>query len=212
MVPAADVAWLDASAPARTALDQAVAGPHTRYPVAEGTIDRLVGVIHLRELVEAVREDPAAPIGPRAQPALVVPTTKDLGALLRDLREGRRHLAVVADEYGGSAGIVTLEDVLEEIVGEIEDEYDLPDDRLTWVDDERVAVAGSMTVDDFNETVGTRLPVDRARTMAGLVFSELGRRPHPGDEVALGGVRLEVEHLAGVRITRLTVELPDARR
>jgi CBS domain containing-hemolysin-like protein len=85
---------------------------------------------------------------------------------------------------------VSVEDIVEEIVGEIEDEYDLPDDTLTWVDDETVLVAGSMTIDDFNEAVGTDLSNERARTMAGLVFNELGRRPEPADVVAVDGVRL----------------------
>ena len=84
---------------------------------------------------------------------------------------------MVADEYGGTAGIVTLEDILEEIVGDIEDEYDLPDDTLERIDETTVRVAGSMTIDDFNETVGTDLPMDDARTLAGLVFNTLGRRP-----------------------------------
>jgi putative hemolysin len=141
--------------------------PHARYPVAAASLDRLAGIIHMRELVAAAHTDPDAPIGPRARPARVVPETKDLGPLLRELREERQHLAVVVDEYGGTAGIVTLEDILEEIVGEIEDEYDLPDDTLDWNDDHTVVVAASMTIDDFDEMVGTRLRRDRARTMAG---------------------------------------------
>ena len=114
----------------------------------------------------------------------------------------------MADEYGGTAGIVTLEDVLEEIVGEIEDEYDLPDDTLERVDEETIRVAGSMTIDDFNETTGTRLPEPDARTLAGLVFNELGRRPEPGDQVAVGPVSLTVEETDSARITRLLVRLP----
>ena len=208
MVPALDVVWLDAGLSADAALEEAMRQPHTRHPVGEGSLDRLVGVVHLRELVAAARRDGAAPIGPLAQPAPIVPETKDLGALLRELRERRQELAVVVDEYGGTAGIVTLEDILEEIVGEIEDEYDLPDDTLTWVDERTVTVAGSMTVDDFNETVGTRLPTEDARTMAGLVFNTLGRRPAPGDSVDVEGVRLAVEAVDALRITRLRVELP----
>ena len=101
---------------------------------------------------------------------------------------------------------MTLEDVLEEIVGEIEDEYDLPDNTLTWEDDGTVVVAGSMSVDDFNETVGTGLPTDAARTLAGLVFDRLGRRPAEGDEVAVDGTRLTVRELDGLRITQLAIE------
>ena len=148
MVPAPEMVWLDASLTADEALDRALAAPHERYPVGRGSLDRLAGVVHGRALVAPARTDPEAPIGPHAQPASVVPETKDLGALLRELREGRQQFVVVLDEYGSTAGIVTLEDILEEIVGEIEDEYHLPDDRLDWVDDETVLVAGSMTIDD----------------------------------------------------------------
>ena len=170
--------------------------------------------------VNAVFHDPAAarvdatmPVGTRAHLSPIVPETKDLGALLRELREQRQHLAIVVDEYGGTAGIVTLEDILEELVGEIQDEYDLPDDTLTWLDHDTVYVAGSMTIDDFNEAVGTRLPQDGARTMAGLVFHILGHRPVPGDSVTVDGVTLAVDRVDGLRITRLRVAgPPEARR
>jgi putative hemolysin len=164
--------------------------------------------MHYRELIAAARSDPDAPIGPRAQPAPIVPETKDLGALLRELREGRHHLAIVVDEYGGTAGVVSIEDIVEEIVGEIEDEYDLPDDTLTWLDDRTVVIAGSMTIDDFNEAVGTDLPRDGARTMAGLLFNELGHRPRADDGVTVDGVALHVEDLDALRIVRLRVVLP----
>jgi putative hemolysin len=208
MRPAADVAWIDADAPVRDGLDVVVGQPHGRYPVGRGSIDRIVGVVSVHDLVAAERDGADAAIEDLARPALVVPETKDLGALLREMREGRQQLAIVATEYGGTAGIVSIEDVLEEIVGEIEDEYDLPDNRLTWVDAHTVLVAGSMTIDDFNETVRTDLPQRGPRTLAGLVFDELGRQPSVGDAVRLDGVSLAVEELDEVRITRLRVTLP----
>jgi putative hemolysin len=207
MVAAADVDWLDAEADAEDALDKAIECRHSRYPVGRGSLHRLVGVVHVQDLLEAVRRQSGTAVGALAQPALVVPETKDLGALLREFRETRQQLAVVADEYGGTAGILTVEDILEEIVGEIEDEYDLPDDSMTRVDESTLLIAGSMTVDDFNETVGTRLPQNGARTMAGLVFDGLGRRPTPGDSIAIEGVRLAVEQMDSLRIARLRVEL-----
>jgi putative hemolysin len=206
MVAAPDVAWLEADATVDVALEFIRDRPHSRYPVGEGSLDQLVGVVHVRDVATATRRDPTARVGDQAHPAPIVPETKDLGALLRELRERRQHLAIVADEYGGTAGIVTLEDILEELVGEIEDEFDLPDDTLTRIDDRTVSVAGSMTIDDFNEAVVTALPQDGARTMAGLVFNALGRRPVQGDAVDVDGVRLVVEGLAGLRITRLRVE------
>jgi putative hemolysin len=205
MVPAPDVAWLDADLAPLQALDQVSGRPYSRYPVGEGSLDRIVGVVHVRELVTGARTAPTAPIRELAHPTLAVPETKDLGALLRELREARRQLAIVLDEYGGTLGIVTLEDILEELVGNIEDEFDLPDDTLERVDENTVRVAGSMTIDDFNETVGTRLDDPEARTLAGLVFNALGRRPREGDEIRAGDVRLRVEQMDGNRISRLLV-------
>jgi putative hemolysin len=210
MVPALDVAWLDAGLDVDAALDRVAAAPHGRYPVGRGSLDDLAGVAHLYDLLAAARGDrEAATVADLARPPLIVPESKDLGALLRELRERHEQLAVVVDEYGGVAGIVTLHDVLEEIVGEIQDEYDLPDATLTWVDDRTVEAAGSMSIDDFNETVGTDLPRETSRTLAGLVFDTLGRRPHPGDGVTVDGVRIRVEAVEGLRITRLRVELPE---
>ena len=208
MVPAADVTWLDIDATCAEGVDRALETSHNRLPVGRGTIDRLVGVVHLRELVDAARETPDAPLEPLVRPALIVPETKDLGPLLRELRERRQHMAAIVDEYGGTVGIVTLEDIVEEIVGDIEDEFELPDATLMHLDDGSVRVAGSMTIDDFNETVGTKLPQDGARTIAGLVFNTLGRRPAQDDAATVGDVRLVVEEVRGARITRLRVELP----
>jgi putative hemolysin len=209
MVPAPDVSWLDAALTPDAALDQVVERPHERYPVGRGSLDRLAGIVHVRDLVAAARRGHDDTIAPLARPALIVPETKDVGALLREQREQSAQLVVVVDEYGAVAGIVTIEDVLEQLVGEIQDEFDLPDSRLERLDDDSLRVAGSMTVDDFNEAVGTALPQDGPRTLAGIVFAALGRRPRPGDRVELAGVGIAVERVDGPRITRLRVNLSD---
>jgi magnesium and cobalt exporter, CNNM family len=209
MVPALDVRWLDAQLTPDEALDRVIEHPHERYPIGRGSLDRLVGIVHVRDLVAASRRDGGALIETLARPALIVPETKDLGALLREQRERHEQLAVVVDEYGAVAGIVTIEDLLEEIVGEIQDEFDLPDARLERVDERTVRVAGSITIDDFNEALGTGLPQDGPRTLAGLVFDALGRRPEVGDEVEIDGVGIAVEGVDGARITRLRVTLPE---
>ena len=121
MVPAPEVDWLDAGLSVDAALANSVEHRHTRYPVGAGSLDNLVGMVHLQEIVAAARSDPESPVGALAKPAIIVPETKDLGALLRELRQARQEFAVVVDEYGGTAGIVTMEDILEEIVGEIEE-------------------------------------------------------------------------------------------
>jgi len=208
MVPALDVAWLDAALTPDAALDRVLEAPYSRYPVGAGSLDRLEGVVHVRELLAGARRDTAGTAGELARPAFVVPETKDLGALLRELRERREQLAVVIDEYGAVAGIVTLEDLLEELVGEIEDEFDLPDGSVTWLDERTVRTSGSMTIDDFDEAAGTSLPRGSARTLAGLVLDSLGRRPDPGDTVEVAGVEIRVDGIDGLRITELEISLP----
>jgi putative hemolysin len=195
MVPALDVAWLDASLTAEAAL--ATVGEHSRYPVGTETLDALVGVVHVRDLVGSRADS----VGALARPAYVVPETKDLGALLRELGERGEEMAVVVDEYGDTAGIVTMRDVVEEIVG------DLTDSSLQRIDDRTVDVAGSMTIDDFNEETGASLPQRGPRTLAGLTFDALGRRPEPGDVVEVDGAEIRVEAVDGLRITRLRIAL-----
>jgi putative hemolysin len=209
MVPAVEVDWLDADLTPEAALDRVLEAPHERYPVARGSLDRLVGLVHVRDLIAAARRRDGVMVGELARPAVVVPETKDLAVLLRELREQHEQLAVVVDENGLVVGIVTLEDLLEELVGDIQDEFDLPDARLSWLDERTLRVAGTMTIDDFNETVGTRLPQDGPRTLAGLVLHELGRQPGPGDTVVVGGVKFRVEVVDGLRINTLLVTLPE---
>jgi putative hemolysin len=204
MVPALDVEWLEAALTPDEAIARIRDGKHSRYPVGEETLDRLVGTVHLRDLI--ARD--GASVRELARPAYVVPETKDLGALLREMRERHEQLAAVIDEYGAVAGIVTIEDLLEEIVGEIEDEFDLPDARLTWEDEQTVRASGSMTIDDFEEEVGVRLPHEGSRTLAGLVLDRLGRRPDPGDTVTVDGVEIRVDGIDGLRITDLRFRLP----
>jgi putative hemolysin len=206
MVPSPDVAWMEASLTGAQAVEVIVETSHERYPVGEESLDHLVGIVHFRDLLAS----PEATVGSLARPSLVVPMRKDLGALLRELREARQQMAVVVDEYGGTAGIVTMHDVLEELVGEIENEFDLPRSEIKWIDDRTVEVSGSMTIDDFDEAVGTDLPQRGPRTLAGLAFDALGRRPEPGDVVKIGDVTIHIEAVEDLRITRLRIELSPA--
>ena len=118
-------------------------------------------------------------------------------------------MAIVVDEYGAMQGIVTLEDLLEEIVGEIEDEFDLPDESVERIDDTHIRIDGTFPIDDFNEQFGTELEVEDYHTMAGIVFGELGRAPEVGDEVEIDGLALRVIEVEGSRIQRLEVEFRD---
>ena len=135
-----------------------------------------------------------------------MPETKDLAALLAEFRRANQHMAVVVDEYGATQGIVTLEDLLEEIVGEIEDEFDLPDESVERVNETTVRIDGTFPIDDFNEELGASLEHEDYHTVAGYVFDLLGRAAEPGDEVRSDGLRFTVLDTEGSRIQRLEVE------
>jgi CBS domain containing-hemolysin-like protein len=135
-----------------------------------------------------------------------VPETKDLGALLAEFRRLNHHMAMVVDEYGAMQGIVTLEDLLEEIVGDIEDEFDLPDESVVELENGKIEIHGTFPIDDFNERFEQALPDEDYHTVAGFVFGVLGRAPEEGDEVEVDGLRFHVRKVEGTRIERLEVE------
>ena len=208
MVPRPDVVAISVEMPPEEALRAVVDSPFTRYPVYRGSLDDMLGILHVRDLFSAIHDLGIAEVGLEAlvRPAFVVPETKDLAALLADFRREKQHMAIVIDEYGDMDGIVTLEDVLEEIVGEIEDEFDLPDTSIERIDDTHIRIDGTYTIDDFNEEFGTELEQEDFHTMAGLVFGELGRAPEVGDSVRADGLELSVLEIDGSRIMRLEVE------
>ena len=207
MVPRPEVVAISIALPAEDALKAVLESPYTRYPIYRESLDDIVGVLHIRDLIDAMHDDgiSAVALETLVRPAYMVPETKDLGALLAEFRRTNQHMAVVIDEYGSMEGIVTLEDLLEEIVGEIEDEFDLPDDTVVRVDDHTVRIDGTFTVDDFNERFKVDLPVEDYHTVGGFVFGQLGRGAEPGDEVSYDGVDFHVDSLEGQRIHRLTV-------
>jgi putative hemolysin len=214
MVPRPEVAAIAASLPPEEALQAVLDSPYTRYPVYRESLDDIVGVLHIRDLVEAIydRGLAAVDLAQIVRPAYMVPETKDLAALLTEFRRTNQHFAIVIDEYGSTEGIVTLEDLLEEIVGEIEDEFDLPDETVERIDDDTVRIDGTFTIDDFNERFHVELPDEDYHTVAGFVFGRLGRAAVPGDEVAFDGLNFHVESVEGQRIERLLVTFQPLQR
>jgi putative hemolysin len=208
MVPRPEVVAISSDMPPEDALKAVVDSPFTRYPLYKGSLDEIVGVLHVRDLFAAIHDLGIAAVSLEsiARPAFVVPETKDLAALLADFRREKQHMAVVVDEYGAMEGIATLEDLLEEIVGEIEDEFDLPDTSVERIDDSRIRIEGTFSIDDFNEEFGTTLEQEDFHTMAGLVFGMLGRAPEVGDVTAVDGLELTVLEIEGSRILRIEVE------
>jgi putative hemolysin len=217
MVPRPEVVAISVDLPAQECLAAVIDSPYTRYPAYRGSLDEIVGVLHVRDLFSALYSQGIdnVEIEKILRKPYVVPETKDLAALLAEFRRTNQHMAIVVDEYGSMEGIVTLEDLLEEIVGEIEDEYDLPDESIERLDENTIRIGGTFPIDDFNEQFEMSLPVDAYHTLGGFVFGLLGRAPELGDEVEYDGLRFQVVEIEGSRIERLTVtfvELPPEER
>src|ERR671919_928186 len=210
MVTRPEVVAISVDLPAEECLAAVIDSPFTRYPAYRGSFDEIVGVLHVRDLFKALYAQGIenVQIEQLLRQPLFVPETKDLGALLNEFRVQNQHMAIVVDEFGAMQGIVTLEDLLEEIVGEIEDEYDLPDESVEQIDERRIRVGGTYPIDDFNEQFGTELPAEDYHTIAGFVFGQLGRAPERGDEVDYDGIHFHVLEVEGTRIERLQAEFP----
>jgi len=183
---------------------------HSRVPVFLGQIDNIEGIVYLRDLLACwgVAEDGSA-ITPLIRPAYFVPETKQVSDLLRELQKKRTQVAVVVDEYGGTAGIVTIEDLLEEIVGEIQEEHEGEEPEISPEGEGRFMLRGTATVDALNAALGTEIPAEGFETVSGLIMSVLGRIPRPGEIVQQPGVRLEIvkadsRRILSVRALKIT--------
>ncbi|HEV7134047.1 MAG TPA: hemolysin family protein [Gaiellaceae bacterium] len=217
MIPRPEVVALSISLPPDEALRAVIDSPYTRYPVYRETLDDVVGILHIRDLFSAMLERGIADVElePLLRAAHIVPETKDLASLLQEFRRTNTHFAVVVDEYGGTAGILTLENLLEEIVGDIEDEFDVAEEEIEQIDEDTYRVPGMFPIDEFNERFGTDLPDEDFHTVGGFVFGQLGRAPESGDDVSWNGVRFDVLEIDGNRIEKIGVnfiERPPARR
>ena len=214
MVPRPEVVAISVDMPPEEALTAVIDSPYTRYPVYRESLDDVVGILHVRDLIKAMHDRGLAQvrIEELVRDAYIVPETKDLAALLTEFRRTNQHMAIVVDEYGAMEGIVTLEDLLEEIVGEIEDEFDLPDESVEQVDEDTIRIDGTFPIDDFNERFRTDLPDEDYHTVAGFVFGLLGRAAEPGDEISHDGLHFQVVDVEGSRIDKLAVTFEQRRR
>jgi CBS domain containing-hemolysin-like protein len=217
MVAKPDVTAISVDMPAEKALETVLDHPYTRYPVYRDTLDDVVGVLHVRDLFSSIYDRGLENVHLQEllRAPYVVPETKDLASLLQEFRKTNNHFAIVVDEYGALAGICTLEDLIEEIVGEIEDEFDVPETSIEQVDADTWRLDGRFPIDEFNERFDTDLPDEDFHTVAGFVFGQLGRAPEPGDDVSYDGLRFDVLEVEGNRIERIAVtfvERPQPRR
>ncbi len=213
MVPRIDIQAFERSTPLGEAADALLQAGHSRAPVYAGSIDDVVGLIYAKDLLAAMRQGREdVTVGEIARKAYFVPEAKKADDLLTEMQSRRVQMAIVVDEYGGTAGLVTIEDIVEEIVGEILDEYDqaeeLPYERFP---DGSAVFNGHLSLDDVDEVMGSQLPKDAGETLGGLIFSLAGRVPALGETVEVGGLRLTVEQVTGRRIRRVrAVRTPES--
>jgi CBS domain containing-hemolysin-like protein len=212
MVPRPDMVAVSLATPTPELVRVVLDHPYTRYPVYEGELDDVVGVLHVRDLFSAMHDVGIDRVEVRGilRPAIVVPETKHLDELLEEFQSTANHMAIVVDEYGSVEGLVTLEDLLEEIVGEIGDEFDRPVAGVRRIGRGRIRIGGSFPIDQFNERFGKHLPDADYHTVGGFVFGEIGRAPRVGDTVGFDGARFEVSATDGPRILEVDVTLAAA--
>jgi putative hemolysin len=211
MVPRTEVDFLDATTPVYKAVRLSSTNPHSRYPVVRGSHDEVVGFVHVRDLFTPGVTGRAVRVGEIAREVKMMPGTKRVLSAMSEMRREGHHMAIVMDEYGGTDGIVTLEDLVEEIIGEIHDEYDVAEEPSRSLVGGDFEVDGLLNLEDFGDRTGVELPEGPYETVAGYVINELGRLPVKGDTLEALGHRFTVAELDGRRIARVRLTaLPPA--
>ncbi|MCC7360257.1 MAG: HlyC/CorC family transporter [Anaerolineales bacterium] len=206
MVPRTEMLAVPADAPLEDLIQLAIKHPHTQYPVYEGDFDHILGVAHVKDLVRVQHgERRAATVRGLIREAHFVPDTLRLGALLQQFRAKRQHMAIVLDEYGGTAGLVTLDDLMSQIVGQVADPFDKSAPDIQRLPNGSALINGLAQIEAVNDTLGLALEDPHYATIAGYVLGRLGRMARVGDVVDAGGARLKVEALDGLRIARLSL-------
>lgn len=205
MTPRTQIVGLSTNQSLRDAADEVARTRRSRYPVYATTLDEVVGVVHAKDILTALRTTPEATAGTIMRPPIFVPGTREVEDVLADMKRLKTHLAIVLDEYGGTAGLVTMEDLLEEIVGPIYDEHDRQVKVTTKAQGGAPLVEGSMPISDFNAEYATEFDVTDYTTIGGLLFGELGRLPEPGDRVSVEDLVFEIEEMEGRRVKSVRV-------
>ena len=213
MIPRIDIVGMDVTVDLETAVDQIIDGGHSRLPVWEGSVDQVLGILYAKDLLPFLKAASGERPSVRAllRAPVFVPESITIDDLLHEFQRRKVHIAIVLDEYGGTAGLVTIEDLLEEIVGEIQDEYDAEEEMVVRLDDDRVRFDGRASVDDIGDAWDDLdlddLLEDREEydTIGGLVFHRIGGVPRPGDIVRLQGVTITVESTDGRRVSKVLV-------
>ncbi len=204
MVPRVDIVAVDVEASFAEVVKAILEAGHSRLPVYQGNIDHVVGLLYARDLLTYLAEGKTdVKISQMLRPAYFIPESKRVDELLQELQQRKVHMAIVVDEYGGTAGLVTIEDLLEEIVGEIQDEYDLEEPVIEEISESEFIFSARVNLDEVNERLHIELPSEGGDTLGGFIYSQLGKVPACGDTISFEGVTLEVISVEGHRIERV---------
>jgi putative hemolysin len=209
MIPRINVAAIDVTATQRELFDLFETSGHTRLPVYRETLDHIVGVVNMYDLLKQERIDPDLPIEGLVQDIIVVPDTKNVGELLYEMRTQRNHIALILDEYGGTAGAVTIEDLVEEVFGEIQDEYDSEETPIMHLGGNAYQVLASVDVDDLAEELHIELPEGEFETVGGFVMDLSGKIPEPGEVCSYGDVTITVLKADEQGIGKVRIDVKD---
>ena len=212
MVPRTDIVWIEGNRTLRQGLSLALRSGFTRIPVIAENLDDIIGIAYVKDLARRVHEhhesEQSETVAEHLRPATFVPENKTAADLLKEMQRDQIHMAVVIDEYGGTAGLITIEDILEEIVGEIADEYDDEADEIEWLSDSSARLSARLNIDDFADAFKVELEDDAREdvdSVGGLLAKELGRVPIPGSEITVDGWTLVAERPVGRRHRIATV-------
>jgi len=208
MVPRTEVVWLERGTTVRQFYSIFVDRPHSRFPVYEGSVDNVVGIVNIKDVLKGLAQEelsPDSPIDWCMRPALFVPESKRVGDLFWEMQRSGQQMAVVVDEFGGTAGVVTLEMLLEELVGVVSDELRPAQQEFVTVDERTYRLDGGMSIDDANQELGLDLPEGDYETVAGFVLDYLGHVPRQGEQFVYNGLRITVTRMSGRKIEEVTV-------
>lgn len=206
MLPRIDMDCIEVNSTLEDALKALLKDRHSRMPVYERSIDNIVGILNFKDLLHVIKEKKSVTnIREIIRPAYFIPESKKLDDLLKEFQKNRMHMAIVVDEYGGTAGLITLEDVLEEIVGDILDEYDALETNIQILDEKTALIDAKTGIDEVNEALGTNLPTGEYETIGGLIFNRLAKIPVQGEKIEINGSTLIVDSMRGRRISRVKI-------
>lgn len=209
MIPRVDIVAIDETTSLDDALETVISHGHSRIPVYHETIDRIVGILYAKDLLPGLRAaQPDIQLSGLLRTPYFIPETMKVGVLLKDLQTRKVHVAIAVDEYGGTAGLVTIEDLLEEIVGDIQDEYDVEEPSIEFVGEGELIADARVPIDDLNGLAGLRLSSEESDRIGGMVYERLGRVPQVGDEVQIDDVAITVLSVEGLRPRRLRIIFP----